>query len=536
MQMLQDVNYFFERPDILGFQVTGSDLIVNVVIFSLIISWCVYIWNRRHYEKLASKIPGPPAYPIVGSMLQFIGKPRYIIKQINKLIDTYGGEPFKLWFCGCLTVVISKPEDVQIILNSSKALQKSFLFNFGKLLLGDGLFTAPVDKWRIHRRMLSPAFKTENLRKMFFPVIVENSEALIRDLKKQLNETQPFNLLDYVSDTTFRTIYQTTLGCNFDIEPKVEAEFKKLFDRAVELISERLFKPWLYPDFIYSIYSKFTGQQNVYKNAQKLPNYMIDEMKKMYAENKTTKKANINCTADVTVDDEKKKLKVYMDILMELNESGNHKLSDEDFKSEVITILGAGIETTSSTICFCILLLAIHQDIQDKVYDEIYKILGDNKTITFEDTANFVYLKQVIQETLRLFPLTLAFMKEIQDDIKIFSGNYVLPKGTTCLICPLAIHYLPTLYPNPRSFNPGNFDSENIAKRNKYSFIAFGGGKRNCIGEKFAMLNMIVFIATFLRNYSVHTDIKFNDIKLKIRVIMTSKSGYPVTIRPRHQK
>lgn len=65
----------------------------------------------------------------------------------------------------------------------------------------------------------------------------------------------------------------------------------------------------------------------------------------------------------------------------------------------------------------------------------------------------------------------------------LVSGNHTLPKGTTCIIAPICTHHLPELYPNPWTFNPENFDPENVAKRHKYSFIAFSGGPRGCIGK-----------------------------------------------------
>lgn len=66
----------------------------------------------------------------------------------------------------------------------------------------------------------------------------------------------------------------------------------------------------------------------------------------------------------------------------------------------------------------------------------------------------------------------------------IVSNNIVLPKGSTCYLCPLATHRDSASYSNPTSFNPDNFSPENIAKRHKYSFIGFSGGPRGCIGKK----------------------------------------------------
>lgn len=65
----------------------------------------------------------------------------------------------------------------------------------------------------------------------------------------------------------------------------------------------------------------------------------------------------------------------------------------------------------------------------------------------------------------------------------LVSNNYVLPKGTVCTISPIVTHFLPELYPDPHDFNPDNFTQENIAKRHSFSFLAFSGGPRGCIGK-----------------------------------------------------
>jgi len=114
-----------------------------------------------------------------------------------------------------------------------------------------------------------------------------------------------------------------------------------------------------------------------------------------------------------------------------------------------------------------------------------------------------VYLEQVLKETLRLFPVLPLIFRELQENVKIgewiiktaylktyngkknyilVSDDHILPKGTTCIISILGTHHFSELYPNPLKFNPDNFDPENVASRHKYSFIAFSGGPRGCIG------------------------------------------------------
>ncbi|XP_015366844.1 PREDICTED: cytochrome P450 4g15-like [Diuraphis noxia] len=260
---------------------------------------------------------------------------------------------------------------------------------------------------------------------------------------------------------------------------------------------------------------------------------VVKEKKDEFADQR---KRVINVKKDVINNDDENQSKILLDILFKLNDE-DENYSNSDIESEVVTMMYAGSDTSAIVICFCLLMLAIHQDIQDKVYDEIYNIFGEgDQTITMEDTTKLVYLEQVIKETLRMYLVGPLLLREIQEDLKIFSSDYVLPKGTICVLCPIATHYNPDLYPNPWLFNPENFSPENVAKRHRYSFIAFSGGPRGCIGSKYAMWSMKVTVSTFLRNFSVHSDMKLTDIKLKLGLMMRSVHGYPVTIRPRDRR
>ncbi|XP_060860451.1 cytochrome P450 4g15-like isoform X2 [Metopolophium dirhodum] len=479
------------------------EMIFYLIVVILVVLWCYFKWNNRHVEKLAAKMPGPPTYPIIGTGFQFIGSSEQIISKIIGLAREYNLEPFKIWLGPYFGVVISKPEDLQIVLNSSKALQKGRMYEFFKNYAGEGLFTAPVDKWRRHRRMITPAFNAK-LLEQFFPVFNEKNQILIKNVMKESNKTQAFDLWQYIAPTALDTICQTTMGYNLDSQSNnKECEFGE------------------------AIRNRFRRDENL--QTMVIPGNLVFNI---FKTEWTAKYLRNSETISIT----KNQSKLFLDILFELNHDGGN-LSDSDIRDEVLTMMAGGFETSAITVCFCLLMIAIHQDIQDKVYNEIYDIFGESdQTITIDDTSRLVYLEQVIKETLRLYPIAPVLLREIQDDIKIISSDYVLPKGTTCAIFPMATHHSPDLYPNPWSFNPENFSPENNAKRHRYSFIAFSGGPRGCIGSKYAMLSMKAVVSTFLRHFSVHTDVKLTDIKLTLGLLMRSVHGYQVTIRPRDRR
>ncbi|KAF0750338.1 cytochrome P450 4C1-like [Aphis craccivora] len=255
-----------------GIRMTSTELTGYAVISFIVVLWCYFKWKQRPFERVASKMTGPPSYPIIGSGFEFIGTPQQVMDSVFKLFNGY--EPRRLWLTSYFFVTISKPEDLQIILNSSKALDKSQFYNFFKNTVGEGLFSAPVHKWRKHRRLITPVFNA-NLLDQFFPVFNEKNRILIENLKKELGKTQPFDLLDYIMKINLDIICQTAMGYNLDSQSNNESEFTEALTKVSELDSMRIYKPWLYPDVIFSIYRKFMGLQNIYKMLHKLPNQVI---------------------------------------------------------------------------------------------------------------------------------------------------------------------------------------------------------------------------------------------------------------------
>ncbi|XP_022175938.1 cytochrome P450 4C1-like [Myzus persicae] len=339
------------------------EIIVYLSVVILAVLWCNFKWNNRHFEKLYVKMPGPPSYPIVGIGLQFIGSQEQVMSKIFELLKQYNNPgPFSFWLGQYFAVAITKPEDVQIVLNSSKALKKGRMYDFFKTLAGDGLLNAPVDKWRKHRRMITPAFNA-NLLEQFFPVFNEKNKIFIRNIAKELNKTQPFDLWDYIEPIALDTISQTTMGYNLDTQSNnKECEFGEAIVRATDLLAKRIYKPWLYPEIVFSMYLKLTGQQKVFETVKKFPLQVIKEKKVEFDQRREA----INAKKNVKDNDDEIQSKLFLDILFKLNIEGGN-FSDKDIRDEVLTMLAAGSDTSAITISFCLFMLAIHQDNQKNV-------------------------------------------------------------------------------------------------------------------------------------------------------------------------
>jgi len=103
--------------------------------------------------------------------------------------------------------------------------------------------------------------------------------------------------------------------------------------------------------------------------------------------------------------------------------------------------------------------------------------------IKWQDTLEMKYLERCLMETLRMYPPVPLIARELQEDLKLNSGNYVIPRGATVTVATVLLHRNPKVYANPNVFDPDNFLPERQANRHYYAFVPFSAGPRSCVGE-----------------------------------------------------
>ena len=179
---------------------------------------------------------------------------------------------------------------------------------------------------------------------------------------------------------------------------------------------------------------------------------------------------------------EKKRL-AFLDLLLESAQNGA-LISDQEIKEQVDTIMFEGHDTTAAGSSFFLSMMGIHQDIQAKVVQELQDIFGDSdRPATFQDTLEMKYLERCLMETLRMFPPVPIIARQLKEDLKLASGDYVIPAGATVTVATFKVHRNESIYPNPNKYDPDNFLPERQANRHYYAFVPFSAGPRSCVGE-----------------------------------------------------
>lgn len=225
-----------------------------------------------------------------------------------------------------------------------------------------------------------------------------------------------------------------------------------------------------------------------------------------------------------------KKRMAFLDVLLQSTINGA-PLSNEDIREEVDTFMFEGHDTTTSGIAFALYLIARHREVQNKLVEEIKHVLGTDKCkpVTQRDLQDLKYLDMIIKETLRLYPSVPVIGRETTEDIQV--GDVIIPARTGVNMNLYAVMRDPDYFTDPHVFKPERFGDETTQKINPYAYAPFSAGPRNCIGQKFATLEMKSTISKMLRHFELLP--LGPEVQPIISLILRSATGIHIGLRPR---
>ncbi|XP_077879893.1 cytochrome P450 3A9-like [Ictidomys tridecemlineatus] len=192
----------------------------------------------------------------------------------------------------------------------------------------------------------------------------------------------------------------------------------------------------------------------------------------------------------------------------------SHKaLSDLELVAQSIIFIFAGYETTSSALSFILYELATHPDVQTKLQQEIDVALLNKASATYHTVLQMEYLDMVVNETLRLYQIAGRLERVCKKDVEI--NGVPIRKGTVVMISSFVLHRDPQQWPEPEEFCPERFSKNNKHSINPHMYMPFGNGPRNCMGMRFALMNIKFALVKVMQTFSFQT-YKKTQIPLKL--------------------
>lgn len=267
--------------------------------------------------------------------------------------------------------------------------------------------------------------------------------------------------------------------------------------------------PWIYP---------FTSIAKEQKEVLKILHGFTD---KVILERKSQLEETLANPIQTEVDEyggRKKKI-TFLDMLLQATVDGQ-PLSNSDIREEVDTFMFEGHDTTTSGIAFLLYNLAENPLVQEKVFEEVRSVFGDDPTTsaTHSQLLELKYLEMALKESMRLFPPVPIVGRTLAEDTLL--NGVTIPKDVNVIIPVYVVHHDADVFPDPEKFDPERFTKEAQMTRNPYSYIPFSAGQRNCIGQKFAMLEIKSTVSKILRHYRLESAGLKGNIRVQADLIL----------------
>lgn len=199
-------------------------------------------------------------------------------------------------------------------------------------------------------------------------------------------------------------------------------------------------------------------------------------------------------------------------------------LTDEQIRDELIVFIGAGHDTTATTMAYALWQLGRHPELQDRLRAEVVDAVG-NRQLTPEDVPNLGYTVQVLHEALRLCPPGAANGRVTTRDIEV--DGYRVKAGSMVTVGVYALQRDRRLWERATEFDPERFRPEAAKRIDRWQYLPFGAGPRTCIGDHFAMLELALALGTIIRT----VEIRCPQDDFPMETPFTMAAAGPVTAR-----
>ncbi|XP_070157527.1 cytochrome P450 4C1-like [Polyergus mexicanus] len=497
-------------------------LLLSVFIF--MIYYCYVRYGRK--GRLLNLLPGPLGYPIAGNAFLVFASAEELWILLHSLCDTYY-PIFKVWSFFTYAVSIRHPDDLETILNNTKHIQKGLPYNTLHPWFGTGLLTSTGAKWHARRKTLTPAFHF-NILNQFVDILIKEGDCMTKSLK-DVGGTVVKDLVPFIGEHTLNAICETAMGISLQKFGKFQQQYRSAIHDIIELMIYRILRPWFYNDLLFSLSPQGRKQKKILKILHGFTEKVIMERKLYHKRTNYRYLKNLENdkeTDDVEVFGIKKKRLAMLDLLIAASQ--DNYLTDLDIREEVDTFMFEGHDTTAMSITFVLSLLAEHKDIQERVRVEVHNVMQESGgKLNMRLLQNLPYLDRCLKEALRLYPSVFLILRNVEEDVKLRS--YVIPAGTTLHLNIYGVHRDPNLWSNPEVFDPDRFLPERIHNRHPYSYLPFSAGPRNCIGQRFALLELKAMVAPLVHNFYLEPVDYLKDIRLQADVII--RPSHPIRIK-----
>ena len=364
--------------------------------------------------------------------------------------------------------------------------------------MGDGLLTIDGEFHKRSRRIMLPAFHSERIAASV-DLIKEEAQAAL----EQLEPGREIDLYAWTRRLAMRVAMRALFGLDPDGEPAHSIDAARLFEQGLSFYSSEY--------LLRILRVRFSPWARMQDAARQLDTMIYAEIAR--------RRATGARGADI------------LSLLIDAHDEDGTKLSDLQIRDEVMTLLFAGHDTTTSTISFMFYELARHPAIVARLQrEQDERLVGGEPTTAQLTSGELVELEMVLAETLRKYPPAWVGPRRALEQFE-FEGH-TIPALAFVNYSSWASHHLADVFESPEEFRPERFTPEGRAALPKGAYVPFGGGSRICIGMRFGELEVRTIASAILSRFELSLPENF---ALRVRQMPTisPRDGLPMSIRER---
>ncbi len=414
-----------------------------------------YSTDRRASAPLP---PGPKGNLILGVMPEFN---RDTLGFIERCRDY--GDVVRMRFLYLTVHFLYNPDHIEYVLSTNAKnfiKSRSLRSPFFQRLVGNGLLTSEGEEWKRQRRLAQPAFHRQRIS-AYGHVMVEYTTRMISSWRADEERDIHRDMMRLTLEIVVKTLFNADVSGDADKVGRVLSQMVKPFASQATLkwiLDNRLPTP---------THRRFNAAARE-----------IDEIVyRIIAE----RRSSGSDQGDL------------LSMLLAAHDEDGSQMTDRQLRDEVMTLFLAGHETTALTLSWAWYLLAQNPEVEAKFHAELDEVL-DGRLPTVADLARLKYTEMIAKESMRLYPPAYGVGREAIQEFEL--GGYRVPAKSQLFMFQWVTQRDPRFFPDPERFCPERWTEDFSSSLPKYAYFPFGGGPRACIGNYFAMMEVVLLLAT----------------------------------------
>ncbi len=414
-----------------------------------------------------------------------------------KVLSAYSGllgSTFRFYLGGLKEAIVTiDPAVIQHVLKTNAENYRKSEIQVKRMghFLGKGLLTTEGEPWRNQRRLIQKGFDRKQLDALSAIMQDSLAESLL-EFDRRIEEG-PVDIYPQLMEMTFAMVARSLFGA------KLKREDIDLVSDTIctvqEFIVRQTLQPYLNPWFAVS------GELKKHEDMRaQADNVLLEYIK---ARRHQAPGSDL------------------LQSLMDARYTDGEGMSDAMVLSESMQLLVAGHETSSNGLSWLLYLLSTRPEHLLRVREEFNAVLGD-APLSHADVMKFPFTTQIIQEALRLYPPFWMIDRMAVEEDRV--GDVVIPAGSMVIVYVYGAHHARHAWGDPEQFRPERFVKENEKQRTPFTYMPFGGGPRVCIGNQYAMLQILMILSMILRRYDFELS-PGQEIEERAMVILRPKNG-----------